>query len=86
MSVNLHDIPDHDNRLTVLEITNHFSVVDDNIDVNKVSLGRINYPARLWNRIVVCTIDVVAAIFPSTVGTKQVELVLGSTIVRRDFV
>jgi hypothetical protein len=24
MSVDLHDVPDHDNRLTVLEITNHF--------------------------------------------------------------
>ena len=82
--VNLRDVSDHDNRLTVTGPAHHFALVDVDKNINKVSYHRIDDPSRLRQLIVPTPINVVPAIFLCAVRGQKELLIRRSTIVQRD--
>ena len=79
--IDLRDVADHHNRLTITSPTHHICRVEANKNINKVSLCWIDDQTRLGELIVATPVNVVAAIFLRTVGTQKELLVGGGTIV-----
>ncbi|KAI2509977.1 hypothetical protein MHU86_4403 [Fragilaria crotonensis] len=81
VSVDLSDIPDHDNRLAIpCPVTNR---VDINHHINKVVVHGIDDPTRIRQLVVKIPGNIVPSIFPSTGRRRKPLLVLGSQIVAR---
>jgi hypothetical protein len=76
--INLGDVPDHDDGLTVRE------PFDNNININEVRIVRINDPDRRGQIVVVAAVNVVPAIKLCTAGSFEFVPEFVSAVIGRD--